>query len=176
MSSGEEAKAAGLRYFQQKQHKAALEQFAIAEKAFAATGNGHGRAEMLNNIGVIYRMQRRYVDAQGVLETAVALFAAAGDSVRQGMTLGNIGDLLAAQKKREEAARAYSDAAELFARANAPVGQSRVLRALSLLRLRQGQFLAAMVHMEQSLRVKPRRGPLGWLFLQMLRLALGILG
>jgi tetratricopeptide (TPR) repeat protein len=162
--------------FSRNSYKAALEQFAIAEKAFAATGNGHGRAEMLNNIGVIYRMQRRYVDAQGVLETAVALFAAAGDPVRQAMTLGNIGDLLAVQKKREEAARAYSDAAELFAGANAPVGQSRVLRALSLLRLRQGQFLAAMVHMEQSLRVKPRRGPLGWLFLQMLRLALGILG
>jgi tetratricopeptide (TPR) repeat protein len=175
MHGGEEAKAAGLQYFQQKQFKAALEQFAIAEKAFAAAGDGHGRAEMLNNIGVIYRMQRKYVDALGVLETAVALFAAAGDPTRQAMTLGNIGDLLAAQRKREDAARAYSDAAALFAAAKAPVGQSQVLRALSLLRLRQGQFLAAMVHMEQSLRVRPRRGPLQWLFLQMLRLALGVL-
>jgi len=174
MEEAKVAKASGMTLFQQKNYPEALAAFTAAEAAFGAAGDEHGRAEMLNNIGVIHRLQRRYEAAMTAMRTAAELFAAAGDLPRQAMTLGNIGDLHAAQKNHDEAARAYSDASELFARAGVPSGQSQVLRALSLLRLRQGQFIAAMVHMEQSLRVKERRGPLQALFLRMLRFALGI--
>ena len=63
---------------------------------------------------------------------------------------------------KEEAARAYSTAISLFAEVGDKHKQSQVLRALSLLRLRQIRWLEAMIHMEESLRVRPRRGVTGW--------------
>ncbi|MCZ7673207.1 MAG: hypothetical protein M5U34_41885 [Chloroflexi bacterium] len=47
---------------------------------------------------------------------------------------------------------------------------------MSLMRLRQGQWLPAMTHMEQSLAVKPKRGLFGSLFLILIRFALGLFG
>jgi hypothetical protein len=87
-----------------------------------------------------------------------------------------MGDLYAGMGDKELAARYYSDAAELFAQCDDAQKQSQVLKALSLLRLRQGQWMAAMMHMETSLSVKPRRGLFGSLFLGMLRFALSLFG
>lgn len=171
----DQLKEEGLQQFQRGAHEQALATFEAAAAAFAAQNNELGQAEMLNNVGVIHRLQRNYEAAHTALKKAASLFEKQGDAQRQAQTLGNIGDLFAAEGNREMAVRCYSDAAELFARVGDRQKQGQTLRALSLLRLRQGQWLAAMQLMETSLSVRPRIGPGGWLFRGLLRFALRLL-
>lgn len=169
-------KEEGLSLFQQGMHDKALAKFQEAAAAYKEQENETGRAEMLNNIGVIYRLRRQREDALSTLAEAEAIFAEIGDKNRQAQALGNLGDIHTANKHREEAARCYSDSAELFAQTGDRMRQSQILRALSLLRLRQGGWMAAMMHMEESLRIRPHSGLLQKLFRALLRFALSLFG
>ncbi|MCA9924130.1 MAG: tetratricopeptide repeat protein [Anaerolineales bacterium] len=171
----DQLKEEGLQQFQRGNYEAALEVFETAVSLYTSTNNPSGQAEMLNNIGVIYRLHRNLDAAVDALSQAETLFGRIGDVERQGMTLGNLGDLYVAQKKHTEAARSYSNASERLAQAGARDKQSQVLRALSLMRLRQGQWLQAMMHMEESLSVRPRVGLGGWIFRGLLRFVLRLM-
>ncbi|HID52252.1 MAG TPA: hypothetical protein EYP41_09460, partial [Anaerolineae bacterium] len=63
--TAEQLKAEGLRLFQQGQTGRALVVFEKAGTAYAAMGDENGRAEMLNNIGVI---QRAHKNNQAAIE------------------------------------------------------------------------------------------------------------
>ncbi len=172
----EQLKEEGLALFQRGAVEEALAVFETAVSAYAAQDDELGQAEMLNNMGVIYRVQRKWETAVATLQQAAAIFAKLGDTNRQAQTLANLGDLQAAQKQRDDAARSYGQAAALFAQNNDRDKQSQVLRALSLLNLRQGQWMAAMMRMEESLAVAPRLGLGKWLLRALLRFALGLFG
>jgi tetratricopeptide (TPR) repeat protein len=171
----DQLKEEGLQQFQRGAYDEALQLFETAVSLYRSQNNPLGQAEMLNNIGVIHRLRRSYDQAIPVLNEAQTLFAQLGDQDRQGQTLGNLGDLYAAKRDRNEAARCYSNATDLLAQANQPARQSQVLRAFSLMRLRQGQWLEAMIHMESSLRVRPRLDPARWIFRALLRFVLSLL-
>jgi tetratricopeptide (TPR) repeat protein len=172
----EQLKEQGQELFQRGDYDEALAAFEQAAARFAEQDNPVGQGEMLNNMGVIYRVQREWETAVATLNQAQTLFQQAGDVSRQAQTLGNLGDLHAARKNPDDAARCYSDAAALFAQQGDRDKQSQVLRALSLLRLRQGYWLEAMMRMEESLTVATRLGPGRWLFRWLLRFALGLFG
>lgn len=175
METPDQLKAEGLNLFQRGDYQQALATFESAAQAYAHQNDAAGRAEMLNNVGVIHRLRRNRPAAIEALAEAETIFARLGDDNRRAQTLSNLGDLHATGGNREEAARCYSEAAALFARTNDPMKQSQVLRALSLMRLRQGQWLEAMMRMQESLSVRPRLGPGRWLFRGLLRFALGLL-
>lgn len=172
----ESLKDEGLRQFQRGDYDAALATFDTAVSAFAATGNPTGQAEMYNNIGVIHRLRGRHKEALQAFDSAQTFCAAAGDDNRRAQVLGNMGDLYKGLGDREQAARCYSDAAALFAQTSDRDKQSQVLRALSLMRMQQGNWLEAMLRMRESLTVKPHRGLLGGIFLGMLHFALKLFG
>jgi tetratricopeptide (TPR) repeat protein len=151
-------KEEGLALFNQGAYEDALGRFEAAAAAFAQAGEAAGQAEMLNNIGVVHRFRGNWQAAAEALTKAVRAFAEAGDVNRQGQALGNLGDLYAGKGEREQAARCYSEAAALFAQTKDGEKQSMVLRALSLLRLRQRRIFEAISYMEQSIRVHPRPG------------------
>lgn len=174
--TAEDAKTEALQLFRQGRYEQALAAFETAVGAYAAEKDDAGRGEMLNNIGVVRRLLGQPEAARAALTEAETLFAGLGDKVRQGQALGNLADVHAQTKDRTAAARAYSSAAQLFAEAGDGEKQAQVLRALSLLRLRQGQFVTAMMHMEQSLSARPRVGVGGWLFRALLRFALRLFG
>jgi len=175
METPEQLKEEGLSLFQRGDYKQALATFESAAQAYAAQNDDAGRAEMLNNIGVIHRLQRNSMPAIEALSEAEAIFARLADNNRRAQALSNLADLQATGGNQDEAARCYSEAAALFARTNDPMKQSQVLRAMSLMRLRQGQWLEAMMRMEESLSVRPRLEPGRWLFRGLLRFALGLL-
>jgi eukaryotic-like serine/threonine-protein kinase len=154
--SPEQLKQEGLALFNQGAYDDALGRFEAAATAFEGAGEAAGRAEMLNNIGVVHRLRGNWQAAAEALTQAERVFAEAGDKNRQGQALSNLGDLYASQGERDQAARCYSDAAALFAQAQDGEKQSMVLRALSLLRLRQRRFFEAISYMEQSVRAHPR--------------------
>ena len=172
----EDLKTEGLSQFQRGEYEAALETFGTAVSAFAAEDNPTGQAEMYNNIGVIHRLRGRHEAALQAFDSAQTFCAAAGDDNRRAQVLGNMGDLYKGLGDREQAARCYSDAAALFAQTHDRDKQSQVLRALSLMRMQQGNWLEAMLRMKDSLTVKPHRGLFGGIFLGMLRFALKLFG
>ena len=165
-------RAAGLRLFRQRQYAAAAEQLRAATAAYAA--DSAARCETLNDLGVVYRLQRNGSAAIAALEDAAAGFARLGDGAGQGVALANLGDVYAGIKQQEQAAINYSEASALLARAGDRERQSRVLWALSLHHVRRGRWLSAMTLMEQSLSLRPRLGVGGWLLRALLRLALGM--
>ena len=171
----DQLKEEGLQYFQRKAYSKALGLFETAVSLYSSQENKLGQAEMLNNIGVIHRMQHNNDAAIAALQEAESIFAELGALEQQGQTLGNLGDLFVANKERPEAARCYSNASELLAKAAAPAQQSQVLRAFSLMRLRQGQWLEAVVLMEQSLTIRPRLGIGNYLLRALLRFGLGLI-
>ncbi len=176
MDQFEAKKQEGLNLFQQGRYDAALEAFETAVSLSQNAGNEAGQAEMLNNIGVLQRVRGEFSASLATFTEAEAIFARLADDNGQGQVLGNLGDLYAGWRKREEAAGYYGRASSFLAQSGDRERQSQALRALSLLRVRQGHWLTAMMHMEESLSIKPRLSLWQWLFRPFLRLALGIAG
>lgn len=174
--SPQELKEEGMRLFQQGKRREALALFEQAAASFANQENLGGQAEMLNNIGVIQRLQGQKDTAVNTLTQAADLFHQIGDTSRQAQTLGNLGDLYASQKKYTEAARHYSNAAAQFAQSDEKEKQAQVLRALSLMEMRRGQWLPAIMRMEESLQARPRLSFPQRLFKWLLRFANRLLG
>lgn len=174
--SPQDLKEEGLRLFQQGKRSEALAVFEQAAAGFAAQEDVVSQAEMLNNIGVIQRVQGQMEAAVATLTQAADLFNQIGDASRHAQTLGNLGDLYAGQKNYTEAARHYSNAAAQFAQSNEKEKQAQVLRALSLMELRRGQWLAAIMRMEESLQARPRLSLPQRLFKWLLRFANRLLG
>lgn len=172
----DELKEEGLALFRNGERDEALVVFKTAADSYAAAGNDTGRGEMLNNIGVIYRLNQNWPEAIAVFTEAQDLFASAGDLDRQAQTLGNLGDLYAAQGEEEQALRSYSDAAELFAQAGDKLKESQVLRALSLYHLRRRHIALAMMIMDQSYTVHPHLNLFQHLFHRLIRFALALFG
>ncbi|MCI0393830.1 MAG: tetratricopeptide repeat protein [Chloroflexi bacterium] len=175
-SGADQLKEEGLRLFRQGQRQEALTRFEAAATAYGRAGDEASRGEMQNNLGVIYRLQGNWPAAVTALQQAEMAFASLGDEQRQAQALGNLGDLYAARKEREAAANCYGRSAELFARVGDGQKQAAVLRAYSLMRLRQGRWLEAILLMNQSLEAQPRLGLLQQLFRLLLRLAARLLG
>lgn len=176
MTDPDGLKEEGLKQFQRGEMDDAVATFETAVSAYAAEQNPVGQAEMLNNIGVIHRMRGNHDESLEAFTTADTLCQQANDVNRRAQVLGNMGDLYSGMGDKDTAARYYSDAAELFAQCDDPKKQSQVLKALSLMRMRQGQWMDAMIQMETSLSVRPRRGLFGSLFLGLIRFALGLFG
>lgn len=169
-------KEEGLRLFQKGQTEQALAVFEKAAAAYAAENNANGRAEMLNNIGVIHRTHKNNQAAIAAFNEALGIFSTQNEPNKQAQTLANLADLYAFTGQPDEAARSYSDAAALFAQTGDKQRQSQVLRTYSLMQLKRGQWLESMMRMEESLSVRPKLGPFRWLFRTVLRFALSLFG
>ncbi len=172
----EKLKEEGMSLFRRGMYDEALARFEAAAHAFGEEDDKVGRAEALNNVGVVQRVRNDYDAAEAALQEAARLFAEAGDGNRQGQALGNLGDLSAFRGDSEAAARFYSDGAEMLAQAGDNERQAQLLRAMSLVRLRQRRIVEAVMLMEQSLAA--RRRPSLWqrLFLKMIRFTGRIMG
>jgi tetratricopeptide (TPR) repeat protein len=140
-------------------------------EAFASDSNEVGLAEMNNNIGVIYRMQRNWSAAEESLLQAESGFRALGDNLRRAQVLGNLGDVYASKHENKTAARYYSDSSELFAKVGDGEQQYRVLRTFSTMRIRQRNWPGAIDLMTRALEARPRRSFMQQLFYPILRLA-----
>lgn len=172
----DQLKDEGLALFRRGMHDEALSKFEAAAHSYGEAGNDIGRAEALNNIGVVQRVRRDWDAAEEALKEAIELLAKAGDDNRLGQALGNMGDFYAFHGQSEEAARYYSDGAELMAKTGDGERQSQLLRALSLLRLRQRRILEAIGLMEQSLEARPQLNVFQRLFLTLIRFMGRVMG
>lgn len=151
-------------------YAAAAERFEAAAHGYAAAGDSHQQAEMLNNIGVVRRHLRDYDGAREALTAAQGYFAAAGDRLRQGQARANLADLEAFGGDWVAAVGHYKEAAAVLAKAQGgEAALSAVWRALSVGHVRRRQWVPAMYAMEKSLAARRSRGLGGHLFLGLLR-------
>jgi len=108
-------KEEGLRLFQEGLYEEAVVKFKQARESFGAEGNEVEAAEMVNNLGVIHRMQGEWDEAIAALEEAQAIFERLGDRNRAAQTLGNLGGLYASKGERDKATACLRQAADIFA-------------------------------------------------------------
>jgi tetratricopeptide (TPR) repeat protein len=152
----EELKEEGMTRFSQGQHDEALVIFQQAAKEYSEAEDLLGQGEMLNNIGVIYRLDRNLRAAEEALNQANEIFSDLGDEVRQAQVLGNLGDISTRRKDYLRAEQYYSESSALFAGAGEYTMQADVLRVLSLMQIRKRNLWAAVDAMQRSLKVRPK--------------------
>ena len=141
-ATAQDLKEEGLRLFHEGLYEEAAAKFEQAKEAFTAGENEIEAAEMVNNLGVIYRTQDKWDEAISALEEARAAFVKLGDRSREAQTLGNLGGLYAEKRDRDKAQESLRQAADIFAE----IGDVQ----------RQGETLVALA--EQQMKTGDRQG------------------
>jgi len=170
--SAEALKAEGLRLFEEGLYEEAVERFGEAQELFAAEGDLLAAAEMLNNLGVTYRMLQQWDRARAALEEARATFARAGDREREAQALGNLGGLLASRGERLKAQEYLRQAADIFGELGDKQRQGETLIALGIQMWRSGDRRGGLKTYRDGLTILENPTPqqrfllrvIGWLF------------
>jgi len=171
-TSAESLKAEGLRLFEEGLYEEAAERFGQAQELFATEGNLAEAAEMLNNLGVTYRMLHQWDRAQAALEEAKAAFARLGDRSREAQALGNLGGLLASRKERLRAQEYLRRAADLFGELGDNQRRGETLIALGIQMWKSGDRRGGLRTYRDGLVILENPTPqqrfllrlIGWLF------------
>jgi tetratricopeptide (TPR) repeat protein len=158
--SAQDMKEEGLRLFQEGLYPEAADRFERAREMFVAEQEEVEAAEMLNNLGVIHRMQRDWDEAISALEEARTAFTRLGDRNREAQVLGNLGGLYASQGKREKAKQCLEDAASLFADLGDEQRHGETLLALGVQHWKSGDRQKGLTAYQTGLQVlkKPSVG------------------
>lgn len=153
--TADQANSQGLELYRAGQFEDAVAVFAQAQQACLAQDNLQGAAECANNRGVAARQAARPDEAEAAFTEARRLFERLGDRKSQGMVAGNLGALAESCDERDRAVAFYKEAIELFEAAGAAELAAETWRALSRLRMKQGEWFAALGAYDASLdRVK----------------------
>ena len=136
--SAQDLKEEGLRLFQEGLYVEAAERFEEARRMFDAEGDVVEAAEMLNNLGITYRMRHEWDKAIEALERAQTAFAKLDDRSREAQVLGNLGGLYASQGQREKAKTSLHEAAGIFADLGDTQRQGETLLALGVQQWKSG--------------------------------------
>ncbi len=154
--SAHDAKEEGLRLFQEGLYPEAASRFKQAQEMFVAEGDESEAAEMLNNLGVIHRLQREWGEAVAALDKARATFAALGDCSREAQVLGNLGGVYADQGQRQAAGDCLREAAAMFAALSDDQRRGETLLALGVQKWRSGDRVEALTTYQAGLETLER--------------------
>lgn len=154
----QELVAEGQRLFALEKYDEAAEQFSFAQKAYAEAGDDLKAAEMLNNLGVVWRRARKHEAAVSALEEARQLFARLGDQSREAQVLGNLGGLYSILKRYSESDTCFQAAIEIFQELDDRPRQSETLRAMAIMQFKRGQRSKAFATYEDALYFLPNPG------------------
>lgn len=146
-------KEEGLRLFKDGAYQEAIEQFDLAQQGFSQAGQKLDAAEMLNNMGVIHRIEGRLADAARMLEQAKEIFAQVGDRDREAQVLGNLAPLYKKQGDADKALEVYKQAADVFGEIGDKDKQGEILMALGLLQFEKGKRTEGLAAYETGLQM-----------------------
>jgi tetratricopeptide (TPR) repeat protein len=150
-SSVAEVQNEGIRLFHEGAYGEALEHFYMALEKFEQSSQMLEVGEVLNNIGVICRIEGRLDESARSLERAKELFQTLGDRSREAQTLGNLAPLYRKQGLVEKALEAYSEASTLFKSLNDSDREGEILMALGILEFDLGRRSAGILDYEVGL-------------------------
>ena len=144
----------GIKLFRRDKPEAALEKF--TEALEATEGDPRKSAEIYNDMGVTYRDMEDYPAAYHALDEAMSRFTELGDKKGQAQTLGNRGAVLQAQGELEKAVETYKESATMLEEVGENEMAMYVWQAVSKIRTKQGQYIAAIGAYEEGIDNMPQ--------------------
>jgi tetratricopeptide (TPR) repeat protein len=145
---------AGVALFRKGKAEAALEK--LMQAADAAALDSRRRAEIFNDLGVVYRDLKDYEAAHQSLDEAMQMFEAMADEKGQAQTLGNRGAVLEAEGDLNAAVEVYKQSAQMLEAQGEADMAMYVWQAVSRLRAKQGQYIAAIGAYEEGVENLPK--------------------
>mgnify|MGYP006302833327 CR=1 FL=1 len=142
--TGKALKEEGLRLFREGLYEEAAEKFEQAKEAFFNEESEIEAAEMVNNLGVIYRSKGEWEQAIAALEEARATFVKLEDRGREAQTLGNLGGLYAENRQREKAVECLRQAVDIFSEIGDEQRQGETLVSLAEQKMKMGDRKAGI--------------------------------
>ena len=153
-SSAKKLHEEGVALFRKEKFEVALQK--LNEALQQATDNSRQAAEIYNDLGVIYQQLEDYPAAHTALDEAEARFTALADKKGQAQTLGNRAAVYQAEGSLEEAVDTYKQSAQMFEELGESEMAMYVWQAISKLRTKQGQYIAAIGAYEEGVSNMPK--------------------
>jgi tetratricopeptide (TPR) repeat protein len=164
----------GVALFRQKKFEAALQKFNDALQA--AEGQDEQAAEIYNNLGVTYRQIENFPAAHQALDEAMNRFNNLNDKKGQAQTLGNRAAVYEAEGQLEKAVDTYKESAVILEEIGEGEMAMYVWQAISRLRTKQGQYIAAIGAYEEGIQNMPEASLKRKVLQQIMKLPGSILG
>lgn len=151
--SGNKLHKDGVALFRKKKYKPALEKF---EKALDAAGDNQALVAMIHNdIGAVHIQLSNFEAAREALTESLAGFEDLDDEKGRAMTYGNYASLLENEGNFEEAVQAYKESATIFEELGEGDLAMYAWQAISRLRIKQKQYIAAIGAYEEGIDNMP---------------------
>lgn len=164
----------GVKLFRQGKVEAALEK--LNEALAAADDDRQRTAEIYNDLGVARRQLKDYAAAHQALDEAMNRFVELADEKGQAQTLGNRGAVYEAEGLLEEAVETYKQSATMLEKVDESEMAMYVWQAVSRLRLKQKQYIAAIGAYEEGVENMPDRSFKKKILSRLLRMPGSMLG
>lgn len=145
----------GVALFRQGKLEAALEK--LKEALTAAGGDAKHEAEIYNDIGVVHKQLGDYPAAYQALNEAMLRFTELEDKKGQAQAIGNRASVKEAEGEYEEAVETYKQSVTMLEEAGESEMAMYVWQAISKLRLKQKQYIAAIGAYEEGVENMPDR-------------------
>lgn len=152
-SSSKKLHEQGVTLFRQGKFETALQK--LNEALQAAEGQAKQAAEIYNDLGVTYKQLENFVAAHQALDEAMARFTSLNDKKGQAQTLGNRAAVYEAEGQLEQAVDTYKESATLLEEIGENEMAMYVWQAVSRLRTKQGQYIAAIGAYEEGIQNMP---------------------
>lgn len=143
----------GVALFRKGKFEAALQKF--YEALEAAAGQIKQTAEINNDIGVTHKQMGNYQAAHQALDEAMARFSQLQDKKGEAQTLGNRASVYEAEGQLDKAVDTYKKSATMLEEAGESEMAMYVWQAVSRLRTKQGQYIAAIGAYEEGIENMP---------------------
>lgn len=126
------------------------------QAALQQAGEGSRQAaEIYNDTGVVYSRLEDYDAAHAALDEAMDHFTTLADKKGEAQTLGNRASVFEAEELFDDAVETYKESAKLFEEIGENDLAMYVWQAISRLRMKQGQYIAAIGAYEEGVDNMP---------------------
>ena len=115
------------------------------------TGDRHGQADALNDLGVVQRMTGRFPAAIASLTEALSLYRDLDDRLGQANALNALGPVFYLTGKNSEAAASLTRALAIFRDLGDQLGQADALNALGVQQYQTSEYPAAFASLTEAL-------------------------
>lgn len=164
----------GVALFRKGKFEAALEKF--NEALQVAADQPQQTAEIYNDLGVTYKQLTNYPAAHQALDEATTRFTQLQEKKGQAQTLGNRASIYEAEGRLDEAVETYKQSAAMLEEVGESEMAMYVWQAISKLRTKQGQYIAAIGAYEEGIENMPESSLKRKVLQQILKLPGGMLG
>lgn len=153
-SSAKKLHEEGVSLFRKGKLEAALQK--LDEALQNAVEDSQQSAQIYNDLGVVYQKLEDYPAARKALDEAERIFTALDDKKGQAQTLGNRAALYEAEGSLDEAVELYKESAAMLEAVGENDMAMYVWQAVSRLRTKQGQYIAAIGAYEEGVSKMPK--------------------